>query len=326
MISASHLSKSFGSTLAVNDVSFEVTRGEVLGFLGPNGAGKTTTMRILTCYHPADSGTATIAGFDVFENPLEVRKLIGYLPENNPLYMDMGMVDYLEFIAKVRNIIPSKRKEKIKHVIELCGLREELGKDIGELSKGFRQRVGLAQVLIHDPDILILDEPTIGLDPTQIIEIRELIKRIGKEKTIILSSHILPEVSATCDRIIIIHQGEIVGSGTPEEMASKAKGGEIIYITIRGPLQEVQAKLEAMKRVKEFKKIGEKEDGLTQFEIKSDIGIDLSEELFFLVSQNGWSLTELRKETANLENIFLQLTTKEGYQDAKHPYHLSKRV
>jgi len=326
MISASHLSKSFGSTLAVNDVSFEVTRGEVLGFLGPNGAGKTTTMRILTCYHPADSGTATIAGFDVFENPLEVRKLIGYLPENNPLYMDMGMVDYLEFIAKVRNIISSKRKEKIKHVIELCGLREELGKDIGELSKGFRQRVGLAQVLIHDPDILILDEPTIGLDPTQIIEIRELIKRIGKEKTIILSSHILPEVSATCDRIIIIHQGEIVGSGTPEEMASKAKGGEIIYITIRGPLQEVQAKLEAMKRVKEFKKIGEKEDGLTQFEIKSDIGIDLSEELFFLVSQNGWSLTELRKETANLENIFLQLTTKEGYQDAKHPYHLSKRV
>ena len=326
MISASHLSKSFGSTLAVNDVSFEVTRGEVLGFLGPNGAGKTTTMRILTCYHPADSGTATIAGFDVFENPLEVRKLIGYLPENNPLYMDMGMVDYLEFIAKVRNIIPSKRKEKIKHVIELCGLREELGKDIGELSKGFRQRVGLAQVLIHDPDILILDEPTIGLDPTQIIEIRELIKRIGKEKTIILSSHILPEVSATCDRIIIIHQGEIVGSGTPEEMASKAKEGEIIYITIRGPLREVQAKLHAMEKIKEFKKISEKEDGLTQFEIKSEIGVDLSEELFFLVSQNGWSLTELRKETANLENIFLQLTTKEGYQDAKHPYHLSKRV
>jgi len=269
-------------------------------------------MRILTCYHPADSGTATIAGFDVFEKPLEVRKLIGYLPENNPLYMDMGLIDYLEFVAKIRNIPSSKRKEKIKWVIELCSLRKELGKDIGELSKGFRQRVGLAQALIHDPDILILDEPTIGLDPTQIIEIRELIKKIGKEKTIILSSHILPEVSATCDRIIIIHQGEIVGSGTPEEMASKAKGGEIIYITIRGPLQEVQAKLEAMEKIKEFKKIGEKEDGLNQFKIKSDIGVDLSEELFFLVSQNGWSLTELHKETANLENIFLQLTTKEG--------------
>lgn len=312
MISASHLSKSFGTTLALKDVSFEVKKGEVLGFLGPNGAGKTTAMRILTCYHPADSGTASIAGFDVSENPLEVRKLIGYLPENNPLYMDMGIVDYLKFVAKVRNIPSSQRKEKIKRVIELCGLREEIGKDIGELSKGFRQRVGLAQVLIHDPDILILDEPTIGLDPTQIIEIRELIKKIGKEKTIILSSHILPEVSATCDRIIIIHQGNIVGSGTPEEMARKAKVGETIYITIRGPLQEVQAKLEAMEKIKEFKKIGEKEDGINQFEIKSEIGVDLSEELFFLVSQNGWSLTELRKETANLENIFLQLTTKEG--------------
>jgi ABC-2 type transport system ATP-binding protein len=269
-------------------------------------------MRILACYHPASSGTATIAGFDVFENPLEVRKLIGYLPENNPLYMDMGVIDYLEFIAKIRAIPPSKRKEQIRHVIELCGLRKELGKDIGELSKGFRQRVGLAQVLIHDPNILILDEPTIGLDPTQIIEIRELIKKIGKEKTIILSSHILPEVSATCDRIIIIHQGEIVGSGTPEEMANESKGEEIIYITIRGPLQEIQSKLEAMEKIKEFKKIGGKEDGLNQFEIKSDMGVDLSEELFFLVAQNGWSLTELHKETANLENIFLQLTTKEG--------------
>ena len=312
MITASHLSKNFGPTKALKDVSFEVKKGEVLGFLGPNGAGKTTTMRILACYHPANSGTATIAGFDVFENPLEVRKLIGYLPENNPLYMDMGVIDYLEFIAKIRAIPPSKRKEQIRHVIELCGLRKELGKDIGELSKGFRQRVGLAQALIHDPDILILDEPTIGLDPTQIIEIRELIKKIGKEKTIILSSHILPEVSATCDRIIIIHQGEIVGSGTPEEMANESKGEEIIYITIRGPLKEIQSKLEAMEKIKEFKKIGKKEDGLNQFEIKSDIGVDLSEELFFLVAQNGWSLTELHKETANLENIFLQLTTKEG--------------
>jgi ABC-2 type transport system ATP-binding protein len=312
MITASHLSKNFGPTKALKDVSFEVKKGEVLGFLGPNGAGKTTTMRILACYHPASSGTATIAGFDVFENPLEVRKLIGYLPENNPLYMDMGVIDYLEFIAKIRAIPPSKRKEQIRHVIELCGLRKELGKDIGELSKGFRQRVGLAQVLIHDPNILILDEPTIGLDPTQIIEIRELIKKIGKEKTIILSSHILPEVSATCDRIIIIHQGEIVGSGTPEEMANESKGEEIIYITIRGPLQEIQSKLEAMEKIKEFKKIGGKEDGLNQFEIKSAMGVDLSEELFFLVAQNGWSLTELHKETANLENIFLQLTTKEG--------------
>jgi ABC-2 type transport system ATP-binding protein len=311
MITANHLSKNFGTTVALKDISFEVKQGEVLGFLGPNGAGKSTTMRILACYHPADSGTATIAGFDVFENPLEVRKLIGYLPENNPLYMDMGVIEYLEFIAKIRNIHSSKTKEKVKQVIELCGLQREMGKDIGELSKGFRQRVGLAQALIHDPGILILDEPTIGLDPTQIIEIRELIKNIGKEKTIILSSHILPEVSATCDRIIIIHQGDIVGSGTPEEMASKSKGGEIIHLTIRGPLQEVQAKLGTMGKIKECTKIDEKEEGLNRFEIKSDIGVDLSEELFFLVSQNGWSLTELHKETANLENIFLELTTKE---------------
>ncbi len=298
--------------MALKEITFEVAKGEVLGFLGPNGAGKTTTMRILTCYHPADTGTATIAGFDVFENPLEVRRLIGYLPENNPLYTDMGIVDYLQFIAQIRGIPSSKKRNQIQYVIELCGLQNELRKDIGQLSKGYRQRVGLAQALIHDPDILILDEPTIGLDPTQIIEIRELIKSIGKEKTIILSSHILPEVSATCDRIIIINQGEIVGSGKPEEMAARAKGGEITYITVRGPLTEVHEKLKAVPTVKEVVLCIDKGEGLNQFEIKSDIGVDLSEELFFLVTNNGWSLTELYKETANLEDIFLQLTTKEG--------------
>jgi ABC-2 type transport system ATP-binding protein len=312
MITASNLSKYFGSTRALNDISFEVKKGEVLGFLGPNGAGKTTTMRVLTCYHPADTGTATIAGFDVFENPLEVKKLIGYLPENNPLYMDMGIVDYLEFIAHIRAIPSSKKRKQIKHVIELCGLRGELQKDIGELSKGFRQRVGLAQALLHDPAILIMDEPTIGLDPTQIIEIRELIKKIGKEKTIILSSHILPEVSATCDRIIIINRGEIVGSGTPEEMALSAKAGEITYITIRGPLQEVQEKLNTLEKIQEIIYLAGKESELNQFEIKSAVGIDVREELFFLVAQNGWSLTELYQKTANLEDIFLQLTMNEG--------------
>jgi ABC-2 type transport system ATP-binding protein len=312
MINAKHLAKNFGPTMALKEITFEVAKGEVLGFLGPNGAGKTTTMRILTCYHPADTGTATIAGFDVFENPLEVRKLIGYLPENNPLYTDMGIVDYLQFIAQIRGIPSSKKRNQIKYVIELCGLQSELRKDIGHLSKGYRQRVGLAQALIHDPDILILDEPTIGLDPTQIIEIRELIKTIGKEKTIILSSHILPEVSATCDRIIIINQGEIVGRGKPEEMAARAQGGEITYITVRGPLEAVHEKLKAVPTVQEVVLCTDKGGGLNQFEIKSDIGVDLSEELFFLVTNNGWSLTELYKETANLEDIFLKLTTKEG--------------
>ena len=312
MITASNLSKYFGSTQALKNISFEVKKGEVLGFLGPNGAGKTTTMRVLTCYHPADTGSATIAGYDVFENPLEVRKMIGYLPENNPLYMDMGIVDYLEFIAGIRGLASSQKKNQIKHVIELCGLRNELQKDIGELSKGFRQRVGLAQALLHDPAILILDEPTIGLDPTQIIEIRELIKKIGKEKTIILSSHILPEVSATCDRIIIINRGEIVGSGTPEEMALSAKAGEITYVTIRGPLQEVQEKLNTLEKVNEIIYVSGEESGLHQFEIKSAVGVDVCEELFFLVAQNAWSLTELYQKTANLEDIFLQLTTNEG--------------
>ena len=312
MIKANHLCKNFGSTIALKDVTFEVKKGEVLGFLGPNGAGKTTTMRILTCYHPADSGTATIAGFDVAENSLEVRKLIGYLPENNPLYMDMGIVDYLEFIASIRGIPLSKKRDQIRRVVELCGLRGELRKEIGELSKGFRQRVGLAQALLHDPDILILDEPTIGLDPTQIIEIRELIKNIGREKTIILSSHILPEVSATCDRIIIISRGEIVGSGTPEEMASKARGGEVIHISIRGPQQQVREKLKALEKVKAVETSRDSDGDLNHFEIISPLGADINEQLFFLVAQNGWSLTELHKDAANLEDIFLQLTTGEA--------------
>jgi ABC-2 type transport system ATP-binding protein len=226
--------------------------------------------------------------------------------------MDMGIVDYLEFIATIRAIPSSQKRKQIKHVIDLCGLRGELRKDIGELSKGFRQRVGLAQALLHDPAILILDEPTIGLDPTQIIEIRELIKKIGKEKTIILSSHILPEVSATCDRIIIINRGEIVGSGTPEEMALSAKAGEITYITIRAPLQEVQEKLKTLEKINEIIYIAGEETGLNQFEIKSAVGIDVCEDLFFLVAQNGWSLTELYQKTANLEDIFLQLTMNEG--------------
>jgi len=312
MIKANHLSKNYGPTRALKDVTFEVKRGEVLGFLGPNGAGKTTTMRVLTCYHPADSGTATIAGFDVAENSLEVRQKIGYLPENNPLYTDMGIVDYLEFIASIRGIPQAKKRDRIRRVVDLCGLRGELRKEIGELSKGFRQRVGLAQALLHDPDILILDEPTIGLDPTQIIEIRELIKNIGREKTIILSSHILPEVSATCDRIIIISKGEIVGSGTPEEMSTKARGGEVVHISIRGPQGQIREKLRALDKVKAVETARDSDGDLNHFEIVSPPGANISEQLFFLVAQNGWSLTELHKDTANLEDIFLQLTTGEA--------------
>jgi ABC-2 type transport system ATP-binding protein len=311
MIEVRNLTKKFGTIVAVNGISFTVNRGEVVGLLGPNGAGKTTTMRIITCYLPATSGTALVAGFDIFRDSLEVRKRVGYLPENAPLYLEMSVLDFLHFIAAIREIDQGEIRNRIRKMVEICGLESVINRDIGELSKGFRQRVGLAQSLIHDPEILILDEPTAGLDPTQIIEIRELIKEIGKEKTVILSSHILPEVSATCNRIIIIHKGEIVGSGTPDEMARTSKKSEIIYITIRGPVEDIQQQLQAIPEIKGFK-VANQGDGLNTFEIKSELGIDLSEKLFFMVVNNRWVLTELKKEIVNLEDIFLKLTTEES--------------
>jgi ABC-2 type transport system ATP-binding protein len=222
----------------------------------------------------------------------------------------MPVLDFLQFISAIRGIPKQETKSRIRKMVEVCGLESAINRDIGELSKGFRQRVGLAQSLIHDPEILILDEPTVGLDPTQIIEIRELIKEIGKEKTVILSSHILPEVSATCNRIIIIHKGEIVGSGTPDEMARSSKKSEIIHITIKGPLEAIQRQLNGIPEVKEFK-VASSDDGVNSFEIKSELGVDLSERLFFMVVNNRWVLTELKKEIVNLEEIFLKLTTEE---------------
>jgi ABC-2 type transport system ATP-binding protein len=311
MIEVKNLTKNFGSVVAVNGISFTVNKGEVVGLLGPNGAGKTTTMRIITCYLPSTSGTALVAGFDIFNDSLEVRKKVGYLPENAPLYLDMSVLDFLYFIGVIRGISQAEIKNRIKKMVEICGLESVINRDIGELSKGFRQRVGLAQSLIHDPEILILDEPTAGLDPTQIIEIRELIKEIGKEKTVILSSHILPEVSATCNRIIIIHKGDIVGSGTPDEMARSSKKRETIYITIKGPLEDIQKQLNEIPEITEFRLINQ-EDEINSFEIRSELGMDLSEKLFFMVVNNRWVLTELRKETMNLEDVFLMLTTQEN--------------
>jgi ABC-2 type transport system ATP-binding protein len=307
MISVKSLTKRFGDIVAVNGVSFEVKKGEVLGFLGPNAAGKTTTMRILTCYLPADYGTAEIAGYDIYRDSLEVRRKVGYLPENTPLYEDMSVLDFLQFVAHIRRI-PEKNK-RIKKMVELCGLEKVIGQDIGELSRGYRQRVGLAQALIHDPEVLILDEPTSGLDPTQIIEIRELIKEIGREKTIILSTHILPEVSVTCSRVIIINEGRLVASGTPEELARRTKGGEVVYATIRGPKNLVEAKIGEIDKVKEV--TSEEVDGeWIRYTVTCDG--DLREDLFHLVSKNGWSLRELRGEVVSLEDVFLQLTTKDA--------------
>ncbi|MBN2467548.1 MAG: ATP-binding cassette domain-containing protein [Deltaproteobacteria bacterium] len=310
MIDVENLTKCYGDTVAVNAITFSVAKGEIVGLLGPNGAGKTTTMRILTCYLPADGGRATIAGKDVSEKSLAVRRCLGYLPENNPLYHDMGVVEYLRFIASIRHIPRKQINTKIREMIETCGLKPVISKNIGELSKGFCQRVGLAQALIHDPDILILDEPTVGLDPNQIVEIRELIKKIGKEKTVILSSHILPEVAATCQRIIIMNKGSIAASGTPAEMAGRTKGGNVINLVIRGPEAEVQVKLRMVRNVKEFEIAGE-ENGKTRFKIISSGDDDVAEELFRMAVDNNWTLSELHQESLSLEDIFQQLTIEE---------------
>ncbi len=311
MIEVKGVTKNFGATVAVDNLSFEVKKGEVLGFLGPNGAGKTTMMRIITCYMPATDGTVTVAGHDTLTHSFQVRERIGYLPESAPLYLDMDVADYLSFVAQIRGIASDTRRERIKKIAEVCGLEEVIGQDIGTLSKGFRQRVGLAQALIHNPDILILDEPTTGLDPAQIIEIRELIKRIGKEKTIILCSHILPEVSATCDRILIIDEGRKVASGTPDELAAATEGNLTVHAKIHGPESEIREKIEAMDNVVGCRVVGSAAGSPSTFVLKALPEGDVGQSVFKMVVENNFSLSELRIERISLEDVFLQLTTKE---------------
>lgn len=313
MIEVRNLTKRFGPTVAVNDVSFDVPGGEVVGFLGPNGAGKTTTMRVLTCYLPADSGKVTVSGFDIFEHPVEVRRRIGYLPESAPLYLEMGVVEYLQFVAGMRGIPPPEHGSRIRRMIEICGLGPMLQKNIGELSKGFRQRVGLAATLIHDPEVLVLDEPTTGLDPNQIIEIRELIKQIGRAKTVILSTHILPEVEATCSRVLIINDGSIVASGTTEELTRMAAGKSTIQVAFKAPPQAVEPKLRAVPGVETLRSLSDHwpEDGRSRYEVVSPSGGDMEEALFRLAVDNGWVMTELHSTVLSLEQVFLQLTMGE---------------
>ncbi len=309
MISVHNLSKRFGETLAVNDVSFTVKDGEILGFLGPNGAGKTTTMKIITCYLSPDQGNVAINDLNIREHSLEIRKMIGYLPENTPLYMDMGVVDYLLFIAELRGIPKSERMRRVADMVEMCSLGREIKKNIGELSKGFRQRVGLAQALIHDPQILILDEPTSGLDPNQIIEIRELIKTIGQKKTIILSTHILPEVTATCDRAIIIHNGRIVADGTTEELIERGRGRSIHYLKIKAPAGDVMNRVQELISVESVKMVEERPQEYARYEILPQKDKDPAEDLFRLALRQNWTLLELSQEKASLENVFRELTS-----------------
>jgi ABC-2 type transport system ATP-binding protein len=310
MIEIEDLRKSFGRTTAVDGISFAVRKGEVLGFLGPNAAGKSTTMRILTCYLPADAGRAVVAGFDTATQPLEVRRRIGYLPENNPLYLDMEVTEFLDFVARMREIPPPRRRERLGEMVEVCGLASVVGRPIGTLSKGYRQRVGLAQSLIHDPEVLVLDEPTTGLDPNQIAEIRDLIRRVGQEKTVILSSHILPEVQATCERILIIHRGKLVGSGTAEELARQARGADTLHLILRVPSGRPEEELGALAGVLEVSVAPEGECCRVSLTVAP--GADPREDVFRLAVARGWVILEMHRESASLEDVFHTLTTGEN--------------
>ncbi|MCK4304252.1 MAG: ATP-binding cassette domain-containing protein [Candidatus Eisenbacteria sp.] len=309
MIEVRNLTKRFGATVALDSVSFDVAGGEVLGLLGPNGAGKSTALRVITCYIPADGGSVRVADHDTMTQSVEVRRQIGYLPENAPLYMDMGVIEYLEFIGKIRNLNGPRRASRLDEMIEVCGLSRMTHRMIGTLSKGYRQRLGLAQALIHDPPVLILDEPTTGLDPNQIIEIRELIKRIGEEKTIILSTHILPEVETTCSRVLIINEGRIVASGTAEELAGQAAGDQKTFVTFKGSAETIEPALRECEIITDLSLI-ESAQGKVRYAIGSNKE-EPEETLFNLAVQNKWTLTELRREAVSLEQIFTRLTTQE---------------
>lgn len=302
-----HLTKRYGSQTAVDNISFEIKTGEVVGFLGPNGAGKSTTMKIITGFMSPNQGDVRLNNFSVRQQPEEVKKRIGYLPEHNPLYLDMSIVDYLRFCAEIQGVEKTTINARVKEMIERCGLTPERYKKIGELSKGFRQRVGLAQAIIHNPEVLILDEPTTGLDPNQIIEIRKLIKELGKEKTVILSSHILSEVEATCDRIIIINKGKIVADGTAATLRTQAQGKEVLTVAIEadGGENGFSSALLELPTVESIKALDGKKG---YFQVVSKPEKSSRRGIFELCVRNNWYLTELHGTETSLEDIFRELT------------------
>ncbi len=301
-----NLTKKYGAQRAVDNISFRVKTGEILGFLGPNGAGKTTTMKAITTYLMPNEGNIYVGNLSVHEKPDEIKKSIGYLPENNPLYSDMPVIDYLKFVAELHGIEKSKIRDKILEMINVTGLEGEKHKKIGELSKGYKQRVGLAQALIHDPEVLILDEPTAGLDPNQIVEIRELIKKIGREKTVILSSHILAEVEATCDRILIINKGKIVADGTSKDLRKQSEGREILKIRIEdGDKNKI---FEALQKLETVGVVDFMKDYENAFEIQSKPELSSRKHIFDLCVKNKWVLTEMTPIETKLEDVFRELT------------------
>ena len=308
MIDVEGLTRYYGEKRAISDVSFHVDKGEILGLLGPNAAGKTTTMRILTCYMPPTSGNATIGGYDIFEQSMEVRRITGYLPENPPLYTELTVNDYLGFVAQIKGIEKNRLKNEVDTVVEKAALGDVRGRIIGKLSKGFKQRVGLAQSLLNNPQIIILDEPTVGLDPKQIIEIRELIKNLRGDHTVILSSHILPEVEQTCERVVIINEGKVVAEDTPENLTNRLRGSERIVMQVEGSEETLKKALQPVSDIQKMD-IQVSANGIINIEVES--GKDIRKDLANAVVKSGLGLLELTVDRFTLEDIFLHLTTKE---------------
>jgi ABC-2 type transport system ATP-binding protein len=310
VIEVQHLTKRYGPFTAVDDVSFKAERGEILGFLGPNGAGKTTTMRILTGYMPPTDGKALVAGYDVIEQPIEAKRRTGYLPETPPLYPDMTVRDYLDFCARIKGVPRAQRRSRVDTVMGRTRVADMASRHCGKLSKGYRQRVGLAQALLHNPDVLILDEPTAGLDPKQILETRQLIKELGGDHTVILSTHILPEVSQTCNRVVIINKGRVVAVDSPENLTSRLRGSETMYLQVDGLGADASEALQRIPGVTRVR-VSEVRDTISGYEIESETGRDVRRELASTIVTHGWGLLELRPMRMSLEEIFLHLTTED---------------
>lgn len=306
MIKVENLTKRYAGVTAINSLNFEVEKGEIVGFLGPNGAGKSTTMKILTGYLPATSGTASIAGFDVFEQSIEARKRLGYLPENTPLYTDMRVGEYLRYRANLKGVPGRKVKQSVGDVLELCNLREVERKLIGALSKGYRQRVGLADALVHDPDLLILDEPTIGLDPNQIRQVRELIKNLGGKRTVLISTHILPEVEIMCSRVIVIHKGRIRASDTAENLLKNQRTAGSMRIEAKTGSDNAVAELQRLQGVRDVS--AEKDGDYTIFQLRLEANTDPSEEVMQLAANKRWAVREITRRRPTLEDVFVELT------------------
>ena len=311
MIEIQNLTKKYGQIRAVNNLNFTVEKGEILGFLGPNGAGKTTTMNIITGYLPSSEGSVKVCGYDIMENPKEVKKRIGYLPEQPPVYMDMTVKDYLNFVSDLKMVDKKSRKNQISDIMELVKIGDHRNRLIHNLSKGYKQRVGLAQALIGSPEVLVLDEPTVGLDPKQIIEIRKLIKALGKEHTIILSSHILPEVSAVCERVVIINKGEIAAIDTPENLSKGFGTASRLLVTVAGPKNSVLNTIKEIYGVKYVEPGVDKEKDVLSYVVESDKEVDIRKPLFFALAKVGHPILELRSLDMTLEDIFLQIVTQE---------------